>query len=156
VKDGGREELASYLEHYPEGTFASLARTRQTAEEEPSGGPTPAALAKEATEDALDAAFWDAIKDTQAPDELAAYLEQHPDGHFSALARARLARPVEIADQADATPVAPPSEAVELAFWESVHASEDPQLFAAYLEKYPEGEFAVIARARQQALRSAK
>jgi hypothetical protein len=67
-----------------------------------------------------------------------------------------LARPVEIADQADATPVAPPSEAVELAFWESVHASEDPQLFAAYLEKYPEGEFAVIARARQQALRSAK
>jgi len=156
VKDGGPDELASYLEHYPGGTLASLARTRQTAEEEPSGGPTPATLAKEATEDALDAAFWDAIKDTQAPDELAAYLEQHPDGHFSALARARLARPVEIADQADATPVAPPSEAVELAFWESVHASEDPQLFAAYLEKYPEGEFAVIARARQQALRSAK
>src|SRR5580658_9255121 len=55
-------------------------------------------LTKEATEDALDAAFWEAIKDTQAPDELAAYLEKHPDGHFAALARARLARSVETAD----------------------------------------------------------
>jgi adenylate cyclase len=85
VKDGGPDELASYLEHYPEGTFASLARTRRTA---------PAADAGHAEEQAadLDAAFWEAIKDTQTDEELAAYLEQHPDGHFASLARARLAR----------------------------------------------------------------
>jgi adenylate cyclase len=157
VKDGGPEELASYLEHYPEGTFASLARTRQTAAEtEPSGGTMAAALPQEAIGDALDAAFWDAIKDTQASDELAAYLEQHPDGHFAGLARARLARPVEIADQVETPPASPPpGEAVELAFWESVYDTEDPLLFAAYLEKYPDGEFAVIARARVAALRPA-
>jgi adenylate cyclase len=154
VKDGTPAELASYLEHYPEGTFASLARTRQSAAEaESSEAPTTAALAREATGDALDAAFWDAIKDTQAPDELAAYLEQHPDGHFSALARARLVRPAETDDE---TPVAAsPSEAVELTFWESVRDTDDPHLLAAYLEKFPEGEFAVIAQARLATLRNA-
>jgi class 3 adenylate cyclase len=78
VKDGSPEELGSYLERYPAGTFASLARTRQAA-------PTETGHAAE-----LDAAFWDAIKDTQTDEELAAYLEQHPKGHFAALARARI------------------------------------------------------------------
>jgi class 3 adenylate cyclase len=82
VKDGGPEELASYLEHYPDGTFASLARTRQAA-------PTEADHAEERAAD-LDAAFWEAIKDTQTDEELAAYLEQHPEGHFASLARARI------------------------------------------------------------------
>ncbi len=155
VKDGGTEELASYLEHYPEGTFASLARTRQTAVEvEVSGSAITAAVAKEAPGDALDAAFWDAIKNTQTPEELAAYLEQHPDGHFAALARARLVQPVEVADRGEPPP-ALPGEAVELAFWESIYDTEDPLLFTAYLEKYPDGEFAVIARARLKSLRPA-
>ena len=57
VKDGGPEELASYLEHYPEDTFASLARTRQAA-------PAEANHAEERAAD-LDAAFWEAIKETQ-------------------------------------------------------------------------------------------
>jgi adenylate cyclase len=43
-------------------------------------------------------------------------------------------------------------EAIELAFWESIDGSDDPHLFAAYLEKYPEGAFAVIARARLEVL----
>jgi len=146
VKDGGPDELASYLEHYPEGTFASLARTRQSPAQ--ADDLTTAALVKEAAEDARDAAFWDAIKESQTPEELAAYLEQHSDGHFAALARARLLQPVDALDQAGA----PPGEAVELAFWESVHDTEDPRLLAAYLGKYPDGEFAVIARARLEVL----
>jgi adenylate cyclase len=155
VKDGGPDELASYLEHFPEGTFASLARTRQTIEEaEIPDGKTTATLDKKATVDALDAAFWDAIKDTQTPEELAAYLEQHPDGHFAALARARLARPDESTDHAE-TPAAAPGEAVELAFWESIYEAEDPHLFEAYLERYPNGAFAIIARARLEALQNA-
>ena len=34
VKDGGPAELASYLEHYPQGTFASLACTRRNSGED--------------------------------------------------------------------------------------------------------------------------
>jgi adenylate cyclase len=40
------------------------------------------------------------------------------------------------------------SDAVELAFWEAIAESEDAKLYEAYLEKYPEGEFAIIATAR--------
>jgi hypothetical protein len=40
------------------------------------------------------------------------------------------------------------STAVELAFWDSVKASSVPAEYAAYLEEYPQGRFAALARAR--------
>lgn len=46
--------------------------------------------------------------------------------------------------------------AIELLFWESVKNSGDPQEFAAYLNKYPEGQFAELARIRMRALASKK
>jgi adenylate cyclase len=105
VKDGGPDELTSYLEHYPEGTFASLARTRQAAPAEEGHAEGRAAD--------LDAAFWDAIKDTQTDEELTAYLEQDPEGHFASLARARIGHGTEAQSEAG-------EQAIELAFWEDV------------------------------------
>jgi adenylate cyclase len=92
VKDGSPAELESYLEQYPEGTFASLARTRlDAAAHSPADPPasTPEGLAAEA----LDLAFWNSVKDSNRREELQAYLEQHPNGHFAELARARLSLP---------------------------------------------------------------
>jgi adenylate cyclase len=43
-----------------------------------------------------------------------------------------------------------------VAFWETVRDTDDPRLLAAYLEKYPEGEFAAIALVRLEALREAE
>jgi adenylate cyclase len=139
VKDGGPEELASYLEHYPDGTFASLARTRQAA-------PAEADHAEERAAD-LDAAFWEAIKDTQTDEELAAYLEQHPEGHFASLARARIGQNDLALSRADAQSEAG-EQAIELAFWDAVRDTDDAALLKAYLEKFPDGEFAIVARAR--------
>jgi hypothetical protein len=48
--------------------------------------PTP----EEVAADALDLAFWNSVKDSQRREELQACLEQHPNGHFAELARARL------------------------------------------------------------------
>ena len=42
--------------------------------------------------------------------------------------------------------------AIELSFWESVKNSGIPEEFAAYLNKYPEGQFAELARIRMNAL----
>ncbi|HTV29885.1 MAG TPA: adenylate/guanylate cyclase domain-containing protein [Xanthobacteraceae bacterium] len=88
AKDGTPAELEAYLERYPDGTFAALAKTRLASAQspEPSGHPDAAA-------DALDLAFWDSVKDSNRREELEAYLEQHPDGHFAGLARARLSSP---------------------------------------------------------------
>ena len=44
----------------------------------------------------------------------------------------------------------PADTAVELAFWDSVKDSDNPALFEAYLQKYPEGEFILLARAKLQ------
>jgi adenylate cyclase len=91
VKDGSPAELESYLEQYPEGTFASLAQTRLEAA---ALSPTPAPpTAEEIAADALDLAFWNSVKDSNRREELEAYLEQHPNGHFAGLARARLSSP---------------------------------------------------------------
>ncbi len=91
VKDGSPAELESYLEQYPEGTFASLVQTRlEAAALSPALAPP---TAEEAAEDALDLAFWNSVKDRNRREELEAYLEQHPNGHFARLARARLSSP---------------------------------------------------------------
>ena len=44
---------------------------------------------------------------------------------------------------------------VEIAFWNSIKESSDPADFEAYLERYPDGNFAALARNRVQAVRSA-
>jgi adenylate cyclase len=88
VKDGMPAELETYLERYPDGTFASLAQTRLDSPTDPA---PPAA--GEAAVDTLDLAFWNSVKDSNRREELEAYLEQHPNGHFAGIARARLSSP---------------------------------------------------------------
>jgi adenylate cyclase len=92
VKDGTPAELGSYLERYPEGTFASLARARCESAAlsiEDSSDASP----QDPGADALDLAFWNSVKDSNRREELEAYLERHPNGHFAGLARARLSSP---------------------------------------------------------------
>jgi adenylate cyclase len=86
VKDGSPAELETYLEQYPDGTFASLARTRLDTAVHSSAD----SIAADTAADALDLAFWNSVKDSDRREELQAYLDQHPNGHFAGLARARL------------------------------------------------------------------
>ena len=52
--------------------------------------------------------------------------------------------PPEPDDAAEAAP----SDSVEIAFWQSVQASDDEAEYRIYLERYPEGAFADLAEAR--------
>jgi hypothetical protein len=52
--------------------------------------PASSALSSAAAADELGLAFWNSVKDSYWREELQAYLDQHPNGHFTALARARL------------------------------------------------------------------
>ena len=99
-------------------------------------------------------AFWDAIKETQADEELRAYLEQHPDGHFASLARARIGEGANTAQGRSAEHTDTGDQAIELAFWESMRDTENPALLDAYLNKFREGEFVILARARIEELQS--
>jgi tetratricopeptide (TPR) repeat protein len=44
--------------------------------------------------------------------------------------------------------------AIELSFWESIKSSNNPDDFKAYLEKYPDGQFAALAKSRANPVRS--
>ena len=92
--------------------------------------------------------FWDSIKNSILASEYEAYLEQYPEGAFVVLARVRLE-----AIRQDAVGMRDPHDReIELSFWESVRGSDSPALIQAYLEKYPNGEFSVLARIRLEDL----
>lgn len=91
--------------------------------------------------------FWRSVEAGSTPEEYRAYLDRYPEGAFAVLAKARLQSPsAPMADPVDLT--------VELAFWDAVKDGDDPALLAAYLEKFPEGEFKSIAEIRLRAGRS--
>jgi adenylate cyclase len=140
-------EFTAYLEQYPNGVFASLAEARRDAliaeQAEPAAAPVPAPEPDLAT---MELAFWESINESTDPAEFAAYLEQYPDGSFAALAEARRQSLVE----AEAAPAPETTEAdtTELTFWDSVKDSDNPAMYSAYLEKYPDGSFATLAKVR--------
>ncbi len=45
--------------------------------------------------------------------------------------------------------------AIDLAYWQSIHNSNDPVMFDAYLQQFPNGSFTVLARLKRGALRAA-
>jgi class 3 adenylate cyclase len=102
---------------------------------------------------AFQLAFWDAIKDSADPAEFEAYLEQYADGPFAKLAEARRHALQEGTTQPEPSPSPAELVALELAFWESVRESDNPAMYEAYLEKYAEGAFAALAKARLDELR---
>lgn len=55
--------------------------------------------------------------------------------------------PTEIAS----SPASVDPVAIELSFWDSIKNSTNPDDFKAYLDKYPDGQFAALARNRAQA-----
>jgi hypothetical protein len=71
-------EYQAYLEQYPNGSFAALARTRLATAPISTG-----------QEHSVELAFWDSVKDSDDPAMFMAYLEKYPEGEFRSLAEIR-------------------------------------------------------------------
>lgn len=95
----------------------------------------------------MEQAFWNSIQSLAQVEGFEAYLEQFPNGVHAAAARQRIA---------ELTPTAPSTDPqIELAFWQSVQSSSDPAMFQAYLDQWPNGTFAVLARLNLKRLTAA-
>ena len=116
----------------------------ELAVEQPLPEPTPA------EQQSVEIVFWESIKESVRPADYEAYIEQYPEGAFAALAHTRLE---EFASEQGGMRD-PQDREVELSFWESVRKSDNPASLAAYLEKYPAGEFKALAEIRLDELRA--
>jgi adenylate cyclase len=142
-------EFAAYLEKYPNGVFATLADARRSTllveRSDPVAAPAP-----DPDQATFELAFWESMKESSEASEFAAYLEQYPQGSFAGLAEAR--RQALIEPKAEPAAEAEEADPVELTFWETVKDSDNPAMYAAYLEKYPEGSFSALAKVRIEEL----
>ena len=102
----------------------------------------PVALASDPQ--SVEIEFWDSIKNSISANEYEAYLAQYPEGSFVTLARVRL----EAIREESVGMRDPHDREIELSFWEFVRASDNRALIEAYLQKYPKGEFSVLAELR--------
>src|SRR5215831_9436206 len=81
-------DFKSYLDKYPDGQFAALARNKIASIQpnETAGASSQAEIT-----------YWDSIKNSNAPEDYRAYLRRYPAGVFADLAKTRLA-PFEAAE----------------------------------------------------------
>jgi len=76
------EDFKSYLDKYPDGQFAALAKSRSNAVR-PSGNTTSG--------ESMEMVYWNAIKDSRNPSDFRAYITKFPGGLFIELANSRIA-----------------------------------------------------------------
>ena len=82
------DDFKAYLEKYPDGQFASLARNRIKSLETP---PKPTeAVPTSSNNSAAELTFWDSIKNSTNVEDFRAYLKKYPNGEFGDLARNRI------------------------------------------------------------------
>ncbi len=85
IKDSLRTaDYEAYLEQYPDGSFATLARARLAELLESTGAP------RDAADREVELAFWDSVRELDNAESLQAYLDKYPTGEFVALAEIRL------------------------------------------------------------------
>jgi hypothetical protein len=82
------DDFKAYLEKYPNGQFASLAKNRIGSLD----ASTKPAESKPTTTDnsATELAFWDSVKNSDRIEDLQAYLRKYPQGAFTELANNRM------------------------------------------------------------------
>ncbi|MBX7221023.1 MAG: hypothetical protein K1Y36_13830 [Blastocatellia bacterium] len=94
--------------------------------------------------------YWNSIKSSQNPKDFEAYLADFPKGHFRRLAENKLD---ELAPPAPPVVTPPPSARnEELDSWNTIKNSTDPESFRAFLQKYPNGMCALLAKSRLKKL----
>jgi formylglycine-generating enzyme required for sulfatase activity len=100
---------------------------------------------------AFELSYWDTIKNSTNADDFKAYLEKYPNGQFAALAKNRISTLDANSKTKESRPDSSDA-AVEVAFWDTIKNSKDPEDFKDYLTRYPKGQFAGVAQRRLGAL----
>jgi uncharacterized protein YraI len=144
VKDSNDpREVQSYLDLYPNGFFAPLAKLRVQKLREASK-PEPKPEVSQVT--AAEAAFWNSGKDMDDPDMIRLYIQQYPNGQFRPLAEARIAQIQEAAANA--------GQAAALRAYQTAQSQDTQAAYLSYLNRHPNGEHVSAVRSHLQRMTS--
>ena len=116
-------------------------------------------------EQVIEQQFWETIATSDDVDEYMAYLETYPGGKYAPLARLNITKlnlgkdKKKVEEEAARQLVKKKAEeeaarqlakstdnTIQVEFWKSIKDSDDPDMYRAYLSKYPDGAFAIIAK----------
>jgi uncharacterized caspase-like protein len=105
---------------------------------------------------AFEFSYWETIKNSTIAEDFKAYLTRYPNGQFAELATNRIRALEVVAKPVEPQPVSREAGgATEIAFWDSVKSSTNPEDYRAYLKRYPDGAFAELAKNRLMPLEAA-
>ena len=135
------------------GTFFFSGGTNSTASNSGANIAAPGETRFDAA--AFEYSYWETIKNSNSAEDFKAYLAKYPEGQFAALAKNRINSLGSPAKPDESKLASDGSHGAELVFWDSMKSSTNAADFRAYLEKYPNGEFAVLARNRLAPLEAA-
>jgi cytochrome c551/c552 len=131
-KGNSIDDYAAYLEQFPKGKFAVLARSRMKKLQEQ-------AAAEQAQQDQR---AWENATDTATEAGYQDYLRSFPQGQYAGLVPARIKKL-----QSEQT------AREEQSLWQTIQNSEDGKTIQNYLDRYPNGLHAAAARDKLTAIR---
>ncbi len=135
VKNSTRAtDFQNYLNDYPNGQFVPIARLKISQ----LGGSTNQSVNLSAEDQ-----YWNSINNSQRVQDYQGYLYNYPNGIYASIARLKVSQ-LGGGQVQNTTSVS----AVEQQYWDNVRNSQNPRDFQSYLNIYPNGQFAMIARLR--------
>lgn len=114
-----------------------------------SGAPVPSSAGS-----SVEQQLWDAVKNSIRVQDFQTYLNDYPNGTYSSIARLKISQLGGVVPQSGtfagnpANTTTMSGNSVEDQYWDAVKNSTRAQDFQSYLNDYPNGQFAPIARLR--------
>ena len=138
VKNSQRiQDFQDYLRTYPNGQYAMIAniKIRQLS------GNTSSPPANNASN--WEERDWARIQNSQRAQDFQDFLRAYPNSQYTSIANIKIR---QLSGNTSAPPVSNTTSSVEQQYWDAVKNSQRWQDFQGYLDNYPNGQYAPIAR----------
>ncbi|MBG6166652.1 caspase family protein [Roseibium album] len=102
-------------------------------------------LAEPKVDPQIELTFWESIKDGSTIAYFETYLKRYPDGQFADIARIRIVE-IEAVSEDEKKKRAQRETEAEITYWQSIQGTEQIEMLESYLNRYPQGVYADLAR----------
>jgi hypothetical protein len=146
VKNSSRlQDFQAYMNDYPNGQYSSIARLKINqlgGAAQQSSIFSTAPTTSPSSGNSVEEQYWDTVKNSTRVQDFQSYLRDYPNGQFAPIARLRIS---QLGGTGNASPT---GSSAEDQYWNAIANSQNAQDFQNYLNSYPSGTYAAIARVK--------